>query len=97
MSFQAELLAQHINIVFQQDFDYDDVDTLAECVMSKFTDYKVIEVIPGADRMNYRIYWANNNFVLNFEVYSQSCWLEVESGIAPEALTTAYQALAGIN
>lgn len=95
MPFNAEFSAEHINIRFQQSFDYEDIDELANQVIGLFTHNKVVEVIPGADRMNYRIYWRENNYVINFEVYSQSCWLEVETSITSEPLALAFQVFQG--
>ncbi|WP_181901784.1 DUF3630 family protein [Thalassotalea euphylliae] len=73
----------HLDIRFDGEFDEEDFDIATEVVLSQLTQVSILEKIPGADRHNvrFRAQVAEDfgYFVLNFEVYSQSCWLEPES------------------
>ena len=42
---------------------------------------------------NIRFSWENHYFVLNFDCYSQSCWLEGQGSKSTESLANLYSAL----
>ena len=42
---------------------------------------------------NIRFSWENHYFVLNFDCYSQSCWLEGQGSKSTESLANLYAAL----
>ncbi|NMP30636.1 DUF3630 family protein [Thalassotalea sp. M1531] len=74
----------NIEIRLSESFDDEDIQSLVNLVLNEVDGAKIIEHIPGADRYNVRFTVLASNFVLNFEVYSQSCWIELESGDGEE-------------
>ncbi|MFD2165673.1 DUF3630 family protein [Thalassotalea euphylliae] len=68
-----------IDIRLAQSFDEDDVESIAESLIQRHLDARTIENISGADRFNARFILNSSTFVLNFEIYSQSCWIDIES------------------
>lgn len=81
-----EKTEQSILLTITPEFDYDDIEQIAAICWQAISGAEVVEEIPGADRINYRFRYNQHYFVLNFEVYSQSCWIEVEAGSAHPAL-----------
>ena len=66
-----------IMISFQQVWDQDDIARLKSIIMDK-TELQQVEHILGADRENFRLRWQQRIFCLNFDCYTQSCWIETE-------------------
>ena len=89
----------HLDIRFDSEFDEEDFITLSQLVLAKFDSARILENIPGADRHNVRfslqLAGQNSYFVLNFEVYSQSCWLAAESDSELSALSELHRMLWG--
>lgn len=73
----------HLDIRFNRDFDEEDFECLTQLVLAQLAQVTILEKIPGADRHNVRfraqVAQEYGYFIVNFEVYSQSCWLEAES------------------
>ena len=89
----------HLDIRFNGDFDEEDFIPLSHVVLARFDSARILENIPGADRHNVRfslqLAGQNSYFVLNFEVYSQSCWLAAESDSELSALSELHRMLLG--
>jgi hypothetical protein len=49
--------------------------------------------IIGADRENIRFSWKDCYFVLNFDYYSQSCWIEGQDSASTQELATLHLAI----
>ena len=66
---------EQITIAFNHPWYQEDIDILSQLVFSKTTQYKIKEKVLGADRENIRFAWQQHEFLLNFDCYSQSCWV----------------------
>lgn len=66
---------KQITVFFEQSWFQEDIPQLQQLVLDNISDHQVLEVIQGADRENIRFRWLAAEFVLNFEIYSQSCWI----------------------
>ena len=74
-----------ITISFQQLWDQDDIVKLKSIILAG-RDVRQVEHILGADRENFRLEWQQHIFCLNFDCYTQSCWIEAEQEIAQNLL-----------
>ena len=90
-----ELSSAHIIIVHFKCFWYqEDIELLSSMLFAKLSKIQVVETIQGADRENTRFVWQTKyHFSLNFDCYSQSCWLEGEDERSNEQLTHLIPAL----
>lgn len=66
----------YLNVKFKNDWYQDDISHLIELLFFPIKPVSIQEKIIGADRENIRFSWNDCYFVLNFEYYSQSCWIE---------------------
>ena len=92
---------EHVNnqiiIVFANEWFQDDIQLLSQSVLSKIAEYQIREHILGADREYFRFAWQSNEFLLNFEYYSQSCWIDAhEPESHPKILTLFKQIKANV-
>ncbi len=83
----------HLNVIFQQQWYQENIETLIDILFSPIMPVTIQEKIIGADRENIRFSWAGHHFVLNFEIYSQSCWIEGQDGQSTELLATLHLAI----
>ncbi|KGJ92734.1 DUF3630 family protein [Colwellia psychrerythraea] len=83
----------HLNVIFQQHWYQENIETLIDILFSSIMPVTIQEKIIGADRENIRFSWAGHHFVLNFEIYSQSCWIEGQDGQSTELLATLHLAI----
>lgn len=71
----------------------EDVKSFYESLFSLVENIVIKEVISGADRENIRFLWQQRyDFVLNFDCYSQSCWLEAENEFSERQLLALHTA-----
>lgn len=68
-----------IDIRFQDYWYQEDIENLYNAILSHLEDASLLESTLGADRHNYRILWSNVYLIINFDCYSQSCWIEAET------------------
>lgn len=68
-----------LQINFTNNWYQEDVSQLTTDILSALTGHHILETISGADRENCRFEWQQEYFMLNFECYSQSCWIENET------------------
>lgn len=80
-----------ILISFQVPWDQDDIRDLITCVFNCIGKGQVIEHALGADLETVHFRLDNDDYLLNFEVYSQSCWLEVVNQEDSHALLQLYE------
>jgi hypothetical protein len=73
-------LQENINLVihFSSSWQQEDIPCLVKAIMRQLIDITVVEKIQGADRETVRLLYQKQYFSLNFELYSESCWLSVE-------------------
>jgi hypothetical protein len=55
-------------------------------IFNNLTEVTITENTQGADRSNIRFNYKTGRFLLNFECYSQSCWVEPEDELSGEFL-----------
>ena len=68
-----------LQLVFAKNWYQEDINALTTLILNSFEDHQVIETISGADREYCRFEWQKNYFIINFECYSESCWIEHET------------------
>ncbi|PKI17784.1 DUF3630 family protein [Colwellia sp. 12G3] len=83
----------HLNVIFKNDWYQENIDELIELLFLPIQSVVIKEKIIGADRENIRFSWENCYFVLNFEYYSQSCWIEGQDSTSTKQLTTLHLAI----
>ena len=79
--FNSTLDSVHQNLYFsfEQMFEEENYLQFTQAITDKWLNTRIIEHVLGADRVNIRIEYKGLIYVLNFEFYSQSCWLESEA------------------
>lgn len=87
----TEFNEQSLTITFAQEWQQEDIAWLLKLINQTLHNVQTIEHIVGADREAYRQQWQNNHFIVNFDVYSQSCWLEMEIAAESEKLKVIQQ------
>ncbi|WP_138140218.1 DUF3630 family protein [Colwellia psychrerythraea] len=83
----------YLNVTFKNDWCQENIATLIDLLFLPIMPVTMQEKIIGADRENIRFRWDNNNFVLNFDYYSQSCWIEGQDSPSTEQLATLHLAM----
>jgi|TARA_R100001377_G_scaffold78288_1_gene55933 hypothetical protein len=83
----------HLNVIFQNDWYQENIATLIDLLFSSIMPVTIQEKIIGADRENIRFSWNSHYFVLNFDYYSQSCWIEGQDTQSTELLATLHLAI----
>ena len=68
-----------ITFVFNKSWLQEDIATLKQLIVEKISKLTEVEHVIGADRETVRLAHHQQIFILNFECYSESCWLEAES------------------
>lgn len=75
----VELIHQNsLQVNFSHNWYQEDISDLATSIIDTLKTVLIIEKTTGADREYYRLQWQDEYFYLNFEYYSQSCWIEHE-------------------
>jgi len=75
----VKLTDDYIVMIFWNSSWYqEDIDGLTALLIKHLEGAEITESILGADRVNVRFSYEHEYFVLNFEYYSQSCWIEAE-------------------
>jgi len=64
-----------VMISFNEQWFQEDIPLLCQRVFLSLSGYEIKEKTVGADRENIRFIWERSEFLLNFDFYSQSCWL----------------------
>ena len=83
----------HLSIYFENEWYQENIEALITLLLSPIMPVTIQEKIIGADRENIRFSWQNYYFVLNFDCYSQSCWLEGQGSKSTEYLAHLYAEL----
>ncbi len=82
-----------LTISFDDNWFQEDIETLIELVFKPLMPVNIQEKILGADRENIRFTWRQHYFILNFDYYSQSCWIEGQDDKSNEHLDALYEEL----
>jgi hypothetical protein len=80
-----------ITICFEQDWFQDEISELRQLLLNKIPNHEVKEIIHGADRENIRFKWQNTVFIMNFDYYSQSCWLNAQDEIGTSKIQPLFK------
>ncbi len=67
-----------LQISFNNDWYQENISNLSEFIFEKLDHCQITEEVLGADMKYYRFVYNEHQFILHFECYSQSCWIEKE-------------------
>jgi hypothetical protein len=84
---------EYLNITFTFSWYQEDIYDLIKLIFKPIMPLNIQESILGADRENIRFKWHQYYFVVNFECYSQSCWIEGQDEQSKAYLLTLYAIL----
>ena len=68
------------------EWDYDEVLSLAQAIISLIDGANIVEEIYGADRLTVRFLFAQSDYTLHLECNSQACWIESVTSSQEELL-----------
>lgn len=83
----------HLNVTFKHQWYQENIEALIALLFLPIIPVAIQEKIIGADRENIRFSWDDCYFVLNFDYYSQSCWIEGQDSASTEQLATLHLAI----
>lgn len=75
---------------FASQWSDEDIVTLATSLFDATKNASLTEKVQGADREYFRFIWQDHAFILHFEVYGQSCWIEPEGLLDDNAMKMLY-------
>ena len=84
---------EYLNITFTVSWYQEDIHSLIELMFKPIMPLNIQESISGADRENIRFEWHQHRFVVNFDCYSQSCWVEGQDEQSKANLSTLHEIL----
>lgn len=84
-----------INVSFNDEWYLEQTPSLAELILATIDDVRLIETVNGADREYFRFEWKNHVFILQFECYGQSSWLEAEDELSQALIPDLFSAIKG--
>ncbi len=79
-----------ITIRFNKPWDYEQIPELIKIIMAATDNVHVIEKTSGADRQYLRFEWCKHIYLLHFESYSQSSWIEAENELGRALISELY-------
>jgi len=82
-----------ITITFNTEWFQEDISTLSQLILSKIFHHQLKEKIIGADRENLRFTWQASEFLLNFDYYSQSCWVNAHDEVSQMTIPALHELL----
>ena len=69
--------SDHLVVFYSNEWYQEDIEYLYFQLFSSLKNWNIQERILGADRECFRFSWQDSyHFTLNFDYYSQSCWIE---------------------
>lgn len=77
-----------IQISFTKSWAQEDITQMVDHVLLSVSQIQIQEKNIGADREDVRFSWQGSYFILNFDCYSQSCWIEGQDSASTENLTS---------
>lgn len=82
-----------LSILFKQEWFQEDISVLKDLLLLPIMPVVIQEKNKGADREDIRFNWQASYFVLNFDYYSQSCWIEGQDDESAKFLSKLYAAI----
>lgn len=82
-----------ITITFNTEWFQEDIDIISQTILSKLPHHELKERTLGADRENLRFTWQTSEFLLNFDYYSQSCWISANDEASQMTISTLNELL----
>lgn len=82
---------------FKDYWECEDIPELQQHISLLLAGYQLIENVLGADRQYMRFEWQSFSYILQFESYGQSCWLESDASDESIAIETIHQYLLNKN
>ena len=82
-----------ITLVFNHYWYQEDIQLLSELIFQTLTTVNVNSSVVGADREDIHFHWQGIFYILYFESYSQSCWIEAELVDEGESLSKVFDLL----
>lgn len=76
--------------IFTKTWFQEDIVELIDIIFSRVPDQVIVEHIKGADREDVRFNWKNTHYILHFDYYSQSCWVDIESSAASSSMSALH-------
>jgi hypothetical protein len=89
----VNIFNEQIIITFHTDWFQEDITTLSQLVFIHTPDYEFKEKIIGADREDIRFMWNSHEFMMNFDCYSQSCWINAIDQASLHSINLLYKTL----
>jgi len=87
------IIDQQVSIIFQQNWFQEDIKELSQLILSTVSQHQIKEKIVGADRESLRFLWQRSEFILNFDCYSQSCWISAHDIASKTSISVLYKLL----
>ncbi|MBU2871210.1 DUF3630 family protein [Colwellia sp. E2M01] len=84
---------EYLTLIFAHQWYQEDIKLLSELVFSPIQPIVIQEHNVGADREDTRFSWNDNYFLLNFDFYSQSCWIESQDATSTTYLQSLYEVI----
>lgn len=81
----------YLSVIFTQQWCQEDISALTRSLFQYVSAIILQEKVIGADRESIRFSCQQYAFVLNFDCYSQSCWIEGEDGTSAAQLKMLYR------
>lgn len=74
----------------------EDIEDLLTVVVSLSSNIEIVEKLMGADRESVRIICNKQfHYILHFDFYSQSCWIEGEDSYSSNNIVTLFNKISG--
>jgi hypothetical protein len=73
---------EQISIIFDSEWFQEDIKELQLLLLNRIPNHDVRETTVGADRENIRFRYLTAEFLLNFDYYSQSCWVSAQDELS---------------
>ena len=89
----VEFNNESISILFHNVWSQEQISTVVPLIFNALVNVETLELQHGADCGLIRLKWNNTIFILQFDCYSQSCWIDVESFIDIEQLRKLHHCL----
>ena len=79
---------QHNSLIIQSDTtpDWDEFEQWGKNLLSQLDNYQFNQLDTGADRHKLTFTFELNRFSLNYETYTDGCWIEIDEPNAKEGL-----------
>ncbi|NQY87236.1 MAG: DUF3630 domain-containing protein [Colwellia sp.] len=76
------LVNNQITVLFEQHWFQEDITKLRQLLLSNVSSLCIKDIVIGADLENVRFQWLDTEFIINFDYYSQSCWIDTQDPLS---------------